>query len=136
MVDRETAFRGFAAVAAFAMFPQAASAQMAPTGAEIVGQDIRVDSNGIVNTIHFNSDGTAMVSTPGGQQVPGRWSVENQQICLEAAGGRECWPYQMLFQTGQPVTLTSNCGATSSWTALGTNPLGPPPEQRKAGERG
>lgn len=113
----------------------AASAQTAwVPGAEITGQSIQVDTNGVVNTVQFDPGGIARITTPGGRQVEGRWSVANQMLCLETGGNvRECWPYRSAFIAGQPVTLTSSCQVTSNWVANSTNP---PPGMRSAGERG
>ena len=111
----------------------AASAQWVP-GAEITGQSIQVETNGIVNTVYFDPGGVARITTPAGAQVQGRWTVANQMLCLETgANVRECWPYRSAFQTGQPVTLTSNCQVTSQWVANATNPA---PVEMKSGERG
>lgn len=117
--------------------PQAASAQMA-TGEELRGHSVRVETTGgVVNTVHFDADGTArIVSQSGNSTVAGNWFVQNQMICLQTASARECWPYQTAFQAGQPVVLTSDCSATSRWTALSTAPVAPPPEQQRSGERG
>jgi len=112
----------------------AASAQWIP-GAEITGQSIQVETNGVVNTVYFDPGGAARIATPSGAQVAGRWSVANQMLCLETgANVRECWPYRAAFQAGRPVTLTSSCRVTSHWVANAINP--PPPEMRSGGERG
>jgi hypothetical protein len=102
-------------------------------GAEIVGQSVQVNTNGVVNTVYFDQGGVARVTTPNGRSVPARWSAANQQLCLDVgAGSAECWPYRSAFQTGQAVTLTSNCNATSQWIADNTNM----PEQQRMPERG
>ena len=128
-----TAVLGGAALVSLLM-PIAAAAQM-PMGAEITGHAVRVDSAGVINTVYYDPGGSARIVSASGREVPARWFVENQQLCLET-GARECWPYQTAFQAGQPVTLTSTCAATSSWTALSTAPLGPPPTMERSGERG
>jgi hypothetical protein len=113
-----------------------ASAQTAdwPLGAELRGATVQVQlPGGVVNTVQFYPDGTASLTGRSGQVVSGNWFVEGQRLCLQAAGERECWPYRMAFQTGQPVTLTSDCAATSTWTALSTQQ---PPMQQPSGERG
>ena len=117
--------------------PSAASAQsmMTPTGAEIVGHPVRVAfANGATNTLYFDPSGTVRIAGAAGEELAqGRWFVQNQMMCVEAgAGARECWPYRAAFQSQRPVTLTSDCGATSQWTALSTNE----PAPRRAGERG
>ena len=119
---------GFTAAGAAAQSPW-------PTGAEITGHAVRVEAEGVVNTVYFDPGGNARIVSPSGREVPGRWFVENQSLCLET-GARECWPYQAAFQTGVPVDLTSNCATASRWTALSTEPFGPPPETGRSGERG
>ena len=113
----------------------AASAQSAWTpGAEITGQSVQVQTNGVVNTVYFDQGGVARITTPSGTEVPGRWSAANQQLCLEVgAGTSECWPYRTAFQQGTPMTLTSSCNVTSQWIANGINQA---PTQMRAGERG
>ena len=113
--------------------PSAASAQMWTPGSEIVGQSVQVNTNGTVNTVHFDQGGVARIMTPGGTSVPGRWSVADQQLCLDiGTGPAECWPYRSAFQAGQNVTLTSTCNVTSQWLANSTNM----PEQQAMPERG
>jgi len=109
----------------------AASGQVA-NGSELRSASVQVQfDDGTVNTVTFNPDGTASIQGPM-TTVPARWWVDSQQLCLEAVGSRECWPYQTAFQNGQMVTLTSSCGATSHWTPLSTAPT----QQRRPGERG
>lgn len=123
----------------FAAFgAQGAMAQGAyQPGDELRGQSVQVETNGEVNTVTFEADGTARIASQNGAQATGRWFTEGQTLCLElAAGSRECWPYRSAFQAGQPVELTSTCAITSRWTALSTAPLAPPPVQERAGERG
>lgn len=115
--------------------PAGAIAQMAP-GAEIVGQSVQVETNGVVNTVHFAPGGQAHIMTPGGRTVNASWTANNGQLCLLTGAAQECWPYQTAFQAGQPVTLTSNCNSTSRWLASQTNQPPPPPEQSTQGERG
>lgn len=113
--------------------PSAASAQMWTPGSEIVGQSVQVNTNGTVNTVYFDQNGAARIMTPSGNSVPGRWSVANQQLCLDiGTGPAECWPYRSAFQAGQNVSLTSNCNVTSQWLANSTNM----PEQQRMPERG
>ena len=115
------------------MVPGVALAQMWTPGSEIVGQSIQVNTNGIVNTVYFDQGGAARIMTPAGNSVPGRWSVANQQLCLDiGAASAECWPYRSAFQAGQNVSLTSNCNVTSQWLANSTNM----PEQKRMPERG
>lgn len=110
-----------------------AAAQSWTPGSELVGQTVQVDTNGVVNNITFNADGTATITSPSGRAVPATWSATGNQLCLTAGGPAECFPYAQAFQAGQPVTLTSSCNAISRWLATNTNQ---PPVQRSAGERG
>ena len=109
-----------------------ALAQMVP-GSEIVGQPVSVTTNGITNTVYLDPGGTARIMTPGGNTIPGTWSAANGQLCLSSGAAQECWPYASPFQAGQPVTLTSSCGSSSTWLASSTN--SPPPPAGKS-ERG
>lgn len=102
-------------------------------GAEITGHAVQVNTNGELSTVYFDPGGSARIVTQSGREVPATWSVQNGNLCLSSGGASECWPYTMAFQAGQPVTLTSNCNATSQFTALSTNQ---PPVQERAGERG
>src|SRR4051812_42805396 len=90
-------------------------------GSEIAGQTVQVQANGVMNTIAFNADGTASITTPGGTTVPGTWSAANSQLCLSANGGQECWPYSRPFQAGQQIALTSSCQQLTTFTPQGTN---------------
>ncbi len=113
--------------------PSIASAQMWTPGSEIVGQSVQVNTNGTVNTVYFDQGGAARIMTPSGNTVPGRWTVANQQLCLDVGSGTaECWPYRSAFQAGQNVSLTSTCNVTSQWLANSTNM----PEQQRMPERG
>ena len=110
-----------------------AGAAFAQDGSEVIGQPIQVTTNGVTNTVYLDPGGTARILTPGGNTVPGNWSIANGQLCLSAGGGQECWPYAAPFQAGQPLTLASSCNQSSTWLAASTN-TPPPPGQR--GERG
>ena len=121
---------GISAVA----LPGAAFAQAGWTpGVEVVGQPIQVTTNGITNTVYLDAGGQLRIMTPDGGTVPGTWTAANGQLCLAAAGGQECVPYSGPFQAGQPMTMTSSCGANETWLAQSTNQP-PPPAQR--GQRG
>jgi hypothetical protein len=118
-----------------AMLPAAAMAQA--MGAEVVGQPIQVTTNGTTNTVYLDPGGQLRIVTPGGNTVPGTWTAANGQLCLGAGGAQECVPYASPFPAGQPLTLTSTCGATETWLAQSTNaPPPPPPAQGERGERG
>lgn len=101
-------------------------------GSEIAGQTVQVQTNGVVNGIYFAPDGTATITTPSGATVPGTWSAANNQLCLSANGGQECWPYARPFMAGQQVALTSSCQQLTTFMPQGVNQ----PMQRPAGERG
>lgn len=124
----KVAFFGVAAAAPLG----AVSAQAWMPGSEISGQTVQVQTNGVVNSITFNADGTATIMTPAGTSVPGTWSAANNMLCLGANGGQECWPYAQPFHAGQQVALTSNCQQLTTFIPQSTNP----PTQRTAGERG
>ena len=108
------------------------AAQAWMPGSEIAGQTIQVQTNGVVNSIMFNADGTATIMTPEGTSVPGTWSAANGMLCLNANGAQECWPYSQPFQAGQQVALTSSCQQVTTFMPQSTNP----PAQRSSGERG
>jgi hypothetical protein len=120
----------FGAAAAVPVGNVAAQAWM--PGSEIAGQTVQVQTNGVVNSITFNADGTATIMTPEGTSVPGTWSAANSMLCLSANGGQECWPYSQPFQAGQQVALTSSCQQVTTFMPQSTNP----PAQRSSGERG
>jgi hypothetical protein len=101
-------------------------------GSEILGQTVQVQTNGVVNSITFNADGTATIMTPSGTAVPGTWSIANNMLCLSANGGQECWPYSQPFQAGRQLALTSSCNQVTTFMPQSTNP----PTQRSSGERG
>jgi hypothetical protein len=107
---------------------------LAQTGAEIIGQPIQVTTNGVTNTVYLDPGGSARIVTPGGNTVAGSWTAGNGQLCLTATTGHECFPYASAFQAGQPVTLTSSCGQSSTFLASATN--APPPAPSGAPERG
>ena len=127
--------RAAALLGAFALsvIPSVALAQVWTPGAEIIGQSVQVETNGVVNTVHFDPGGMARIVSPGGNVVQGSWSAANGQICLMAAGATECWPYTQAFMAGQAMQLTSSCQSLSTWMPQGTNP---PPMPAAEGERG
>jgi hypothetical protein len=124
--------RAATAGALIVSIPGVALAQATP-GSEIVGQPVTVTTNGISNTVYLDPGGTARIMTPGGNTVAGTWSAANGQLCLSTGAAQECWPYASPFQAGQPVTLTSSCGSSSTWLASSTNT---PPPSGQRGERG
>lgn len=112
--------------------PTAAYAQWVP-GSEVVGQSLQVTTNGTTNTVYLDPGGAARIVTPGGNVIAGTWTAANGQLCLGTGAAQECFPYASPFQAGQPLTLTSSCGQTSTWLASGTNA---PPTQAPGAERG
>ena len=121
------------ALALMASVPGIAFAQSWVPGSEIIGQPVSVTTNGVTNTVYLDPGGSARIMTPGGNTVAGTWSAANGQLCLSNGAAQECWPYASPFQAGQPLTLTSSCGSSSSWLASATN--SPPPPASKS-ERG
>ena len=118
----------FAALAALPMTAVSAQSGWTP-GAEIVGQSIQVETNGVTNTVYFDQGGTARILTPAGRTVPANWTAANNQLCLNSATAQECWPYQSPFAAGKSVTLVSSCNSTSQWLPTAINEAAP-------GERG
>ncbi len=123
--------RSVVAAVGIMALPGVAYAQMAP-GAEVVGQPLQVTTNGVTNTIYLDAGGTARIVTPGGTTIPGNWTAASGQLCLSNGAAQECFPYNSAFQPGQPQTLTSSCGSTSTWLAQATNQ----PMSAPRGERG
>ena len=121
-----------AAICAIGVAAPAAAQSWTP-GTEIAGQAVQVETNGVVNTITFNPDGTAQIATPSGNTIPATWAATGGNLCLNAGGAQECFPYAQAFRAGQPVTVTSSCNVTSRWLASNVNQ---PPSQRTMGERG
>lgn len=112
----------------------AASAQVA-NGSEIIGQQVTVQTNGIVNAVYFGPNGKAQIrSASGATTVDASWTVAGNQLCLRTASTFDCYPYTAPFQAQQPIDLVSTCGVRSQWTALST--VAPPPPPVPAYERG
>jgi len=124
---------GFTIVAAL---PGAALAQAWVPGSEIVGQPVQAVTDGVTNTIYFDTATTQRVITPNNNAIGGSWGAANQQICMVLSGIQECWPYTAPFQAGVPVSMTSlTSSKTGTWTALSVNGAPPPPPTER-GERG
>ncbi len=139
-VKNRIIFRALATVALAATPLSAGMAQMWVPGSEIAGQSIQAETNGVTNTIYFDQGGAARIMSPGGMVIPATWTASGNQLCMSTATNRDCWNYAAPFQSGQPVTMVSQCQVASRWTALGTNmmapPPPPPPMQAPMGERG
>jgi hypothetical protein len=112
--------------------PTAAFAQWSP-GSEVLGQALQVTTNGVTNTVYLDPGGAARIVTPGGNIIPATWTAANGQLCLGTGAAQECFPYASPFQAGQPLTVTSSCGQSSTWLASATNA---PVTQGSGGERG
>lgn len=98
----------------------AASAQWVP-GSEITGQRVEVQTDGILNTVYFESGGVAQISSPSGAiVVPATWTATGGKLCLKTEKTFDCYPYTRPFTARAPVDLTSDCGVVSRWTALTT----------------
>jgi len=98
----------------------AAAAQWTP-GMEIAGQEVQVQTNGIVNTVVFQPNGVATIRSPSGMTVvDANWTTDAGQLCLKTATTFDCYPYRAPFVARRPVDLISNCGVRSRWTALST----------------
>ena len=116
--------------------PSAAFAQDMVPGAELYGQQVQVAAaNGDVNTLTFQPDGQVFINSTNGQSAQGTWSVVNNNMCITMGAARECWTYRGPFRAQEALSMVSDCGATTQWTALGVNQP-QPPVQRRAGERG
>lgn len=105
------------------------------TGDELQGQTVDiVFADGTTNSIFFGSNGQALVSGPGGSTMNASWFVQQDELCLQASGSRECWGYSSEFAAGTPMSMSSSCDATSQWTARAVNaPVAAP---MMMGERG
>lgn len=111
--------RTLAGVAAISM-ATAASAQWVP-GMEITGQQVQVETNGVLNTITFDQGGVAHISSPSGATVvDATWRAEGGKLCLQTSSTFDCYPYRAPFTARQPVSLMSDCGVMSRWTPLST----------------
>ena len=98
----------------------AASAQWVP-GSEISGQQVEVETNGILNTVEFESGGVARISSPSGKiVVNATWNANGGKLCLQTDRTYDCYPYRAPFTARVPVDLESDCGVLSRWTALTT----------------
>lgn len=112
----------------------AASAQVA-NGSEIIGQQVTVQTNGIVNTVSFGPNGNAQIrSASGATTVDATWTAVENQLCLRTASTFDCYPYTAPFEAQRPIDLVSTCGVRSQWTALST--VAPPPPPTPVYERG
>lgn len=97
-----------------------AAAQWSP-GMEIMGQEVQVQTNGVLNTISFQPNGVATIRSPSGATVvDATWTSDAGQLCLKTTNTFDCYPYRAPFTARMPVDLISNCGVRSRWTALST----------------
>src|SRR5215210_7327480 len=96
----------------------AAAAEWMP-GSEITGQQVQVETNGVMNTIVFEPNGVARISSPSGATVvDAQWSVDSGKLCMRTSSTFDCYPYQTPFGLQQPVDLVSDCGVRSRWNLL------------------
>jgi len=100
-------------------------------GAEISGQSLQAQTNGVTNRVDLLPGGIARISSPSGATVvEGTWSAADGQLCLATAKGSDCYPYRAAFQAGQPVTLVSKCNVMTTFSAASVNlPPAPGPER-------
>jgi hypothetical protein len=118
-------------------FSGTAFAQGWTPATEVIGQPIQVTTNGVTDTVMLSPGGQATITSPGGRVVNAAWTAANSQLCLVNGAAQECVPYAGPFQAGQPMALTSSCGASETWLAASTNaPPPPPPAAAQKGERG
>lgn len=88
-------------------------------GSELVGHQVKVQTNGVTNLVTFQSDGIAQISSPSGATVvDANWTADGHDLCLRTSGTFDCYPYARPFQGGQPLDLVSNCGVMSRWLAM------------------
>lgn len=98
----------------------AASAQWVP-GMEIMGQQVQVQTNGVMNTITFEPNGVARITSPtGATVVDATWTANAGKLCLQTSSTFDCYPYAAPFTANVPVDLRSDCNVLSRWTALST----------------
>jgi len=88
---------------------------------EITGQQVQVQTNGVVNTITFEPNGIAHIASPSGATVvDATWTASNGKLCLQTAATADCYPYARPFTARDPVDLRSDCNMLSRWTVLST----------------
>lgn len=98
----------------------AANAQWMP-GMEITGQQMQVQTRGVLNTVIFEPSGVAQIRSPSGATVvDATWTSEEGKLCLKTSTTADCYPYRAPFTARVPVDLISDCGVLSRWTALST----------------
>jgi hypothetical protein len=111
--------RSITAIAAL-VTATAASAQWVP-GMEITGQQVQVQTNGVLNTITFEPNGVARITSPSGAMVvDATWAASAGKLCLQTSSTFDCYPYAAPFTANVPVDLRSDCNVLSRWTALST----------------
>ena len=91
----------------------------APTGAELVGQRLRlVTPQGQASTMHFLRGGLVR-AVFGQREVMGRWQVGDGRLCFLWTGApRECWRYTEPFRRGRTERVQSDRGNITSITLL------------------
>jgi hypothetical protein len=94
--------RSMIAIAAL-VTASAASAQWVP-GMEITGQQVQVQTNGVMNTITFEPNGVARITSPtGATVVDATWTASAGKLCLQTSSTFDCYPYAAPFTANVPV---------------------------------
>lgn len=77
-------------------------------------------TDGVVNTVHMYSNGTAFAVIQGSNEaVEGQWVARNNDVCFTwPVRGQECWPNAMTMTSGQNMTMTSDRGVTARMTGM------------------
>ena len=115
-MDKHGIFRAIVGAMLLAT-PAGGFAQSWVPGAEITGQSIQVETNGVTNTVYFDPGGVARIQTPSGDTVPGTWAAANSQLCLTTGAAQECWPYAQPFQAAR---IADHCAGVRSLSAAST----------------
>lgn len=85
-------------------------------GSEITGQRVQVQTNGVTNTVAFESNGVAHIYSPSGATtVDATWTANEGQLCLRTSNTFDCYPYRTPFVAGKTVDLVSDCAVHSRW---------------------
>jgi hypothetical protein len=88
---------------------------------EITGQQVQVQTNGVMNTITFEPNGVARITSPtGATVVDATWTANAGKLCLQTSSTFDCYPYAAPFTANVPVDLRSDCNVLSRWTAVST----------------
>lgn len=94
-----------------------ASPALADTMENSYGNTIVVTyASGAQATYHFNADGTFSGTAPGGSQMAGTFTVEDDQLCLSAPNGQppQCVSVAAGKNVGDTWTQTASDGSQIS----------------------